>query len=54
MNDRLREIALGFLKVGATAYGGPAIMGVMQADSHGLRRRLRAIPGLPSPLGAAG
>ena len=27
-----REIATGFLKVGATAYGGPAIMGVMQAE----------------------
>ena len=36
MPDTLRsswnEIALGFLKVGATAYGGPAIMGVMQAE----------------------
>jgi chromate transporter len=27
-----KEIAIGFLKVGATAYGGPAIMGVMQAE----------------------
>jgi chromate transporter len=27
-----KEIALHFLKVGATAYGGPAIMGVMQAE----------------------
>ena len=27
-----KEIALGFLKVGATAYGGPAIMGIMQAE----------------------
>jgi chromate transporter len=27
-----KEIAVGFLKVGATAYGGPAIMGVMQAE----------------------
>ena len=27
-----REIAGAFLKVGATAYGGPAIMGVMQAE----------------------
>jgi chromate transporter len=27
-----REIATGFLKIGATAYGGPAIMGVMQAE----------------------
>jgi chromate transporter len=30
--SRWREIAGGFLKVGATAYGGPAIMGVMQAE----------------------
>jgi chromate transporter len=29
---RWQEIALGFLKIGATAYGGPAIMGVMQAE----------------------
>lgn len=27
-----KEIALNFLKVGATAYGGPAIMGIMQAE----------------------
>jgi chromate transport protein ChrA len=27
-----KDIAVGFLKVGATAYGGPAIMGVMQAE----------------------
>jgi chromate transporter len=27
-----REIATSFLKIGATAYGGPAIMGVMQAE----------------------
>src|ERR671918_600817 len=27
-----KEIATGFLQVGATAYGGPAIMGVMQAE----------------------
>jgi len=27
-----REIAAGFLKVGATGYGGPAIMGLMQAE----------------------
>jgi chromate transporter len=27
-----KEIATAFLKVGATAYGGPAIMGVMQAE----------------------
>ena len=27
-----KDIAVGFLKVGATAYGGPAIMGIMQAE----------------------
>ena len=27
-----KEITLGFLKIGATAYGGPAIMGLMQAE----------------------
>ena len=27
-----REIALAFLKLGATAYGGPATMGIMQAE----------------------
>ena len=32
MRERAREIAGAFLKVGATAYGGPAIMGVMQAE----------------------
>ena len=36
MNDAPRtawsEIATGFLKIGATAFGGPAIMGVMQAE----------------------
>ena len=31
-NHAWKEIAAGFLKVGATAYGGPAIMGVMQAE----------------------
>ena len=29
---RWKEIATSFLKIGATAYGGPAIMGVMQAE----------------------
>src|SRR6266704_3180303 len=27
-----KEIASGFLKLGATAYGGPAVMGIMQAE----------------------
>src|SRR5437588_1021874 len=27
-----KEIATSFLKIGTTAYGGPAIMGVMQAE----------------------
>ena len=27
-----RDIAVAFLKLGATAYGGPAIMGIMQAE----------------------
>lgn len=27
-----KEIASGFLKLGATAYGGPAIYGILQAD----------------------
>lgn len=29
---RWKEIALAFLKLGATAYGGPAIIGIMQAE----------------------
>ena len=32
LTRRWKEIAVGFLKIGATAYGGPAIMGVMQAE----------------------
>lgn len=32
VNRRLTEIAVAFLKLGATAYGGPAIMGIMQAE----------------------
>jgi chromate transporter len=30
--ERWKEIALSFLKLGATSYGGPAIMGIMQAE----------------------
>ncbi|HEY3100145.1 MAG TPA: chromate efflux transporter [Methylomirabilota bacterium] len=33
-----KEIATSFLKIGATAYGGPAIMGVMQAEIQERRR----------------
>lgn len=33
-----REIALVFLKIGTMAYGGPAIMGVMQAELQEKRR----------------
>jgi chromate transporter len=32
LGNTWKEIAIGFLKVGATAYGGPAIMGIMQAE----------------------
>ena len=35
-----REIASGFLKLGATAYGGPAIMGIMQAEFQEKERAL--------------
>lgn len=44
-----REIVTGFLKVGATAYGGPAIMGVMQAEFQERRQwvtKLRFLEGL--------
>lgn len=33
-----KEIATSFLKIGATAYGGPAIMGVMQAEFQDKRQ----------------
>jgi chromate transporter len=33
-----QEIASGFLKLGVTAYGGPAIMGSMQAELQDKRR----------------
>jgi chromate transporter len=35
-----REIAATFLKLGATAYGGPAIMGIMQAEIQEKRQWL--------------
>ena len=31
-----KDIAIGFLRVGVTAYGGPGIMGVMQAEFQGV------------------
>ena len=31
-NRSWRDVAFAFLKLGATAYGGPAIMGIMQAE----------------------
>jgi chromate transporter len=49
MAETLREIVLGFLKVGATGYGGPAIMGVMQAEFQERRQwvsRPRFVEGL--------
>jgi hypothetical protein len=36
----MREILGTFLKIGATAYGGPAIMGVMQAEFQERRQWL--------------
>ena len=36
----MREILTTFLKIGATAYGGPAIMGVMQAEFQERRQWL--------------
>src|SRR5215471_1826519 len=44
-----REIASGFLKLGATAYGGPAIMGIMQAKFQEKRQwvpKARFVEGL--------
>src|SRR5919108_5567124 len=44
-----KEIATSFLQVGATAYGGPAIMGVMQAEFQERRQwvtRPRFLEGL--------
>lgn len=44
-----REIATSFLKIGATAYGGPAIMGVMQAEFQERRQwvsKTRFVEGL--------
>jgi chromate transporter len=38
MSDQVKEIILSFLKIGATAYGGPAILGMMQAEFQETRR----------------
>src|SRR5215510_13707311 len=35
-----KEIVLGFLKLGATSYGGPAMMGIMQAELQEKRQWL--------------
>src|SRR5687768_16780809 len=35
---RLWEVASAFLKLGALSYGGPAIMGIMQAEIQEKRR----------------
>jgi chromate transport protein ChrA len=32
------EILTAFLKLGATSYGGPAMMGIMQAELQGKRK----------------
>ena len=56
-----KEIARGFLKVGATAFGGPAIIGLMQAEFQERRQwvsrraglvrdRLCALPGARAAL----
>jgi len=36
--ERLTEIVLAFLKIGATAYGGPAILGILQTELQEKRR----------------
>src|SRR5688572_14056540 len=36
----MREILTSFLRIGATAYGGPAIMGLMQAEFQERRQWL--------------
>ena len=33
-----KEILTAFLKLGATSYGGPAMMGIMQAELQGKRK----------------
>src|SRR4051794_28602420 len=53
MNDSAtshgKEIALSFLKIGATGYGGPAMLGIMQAEFQERRQwmsRPRFLEGL--------
>ena len=40
MKEQLMELARAFLKLGALSYGGPAIMGIMQAELQEKRRWL--------------
>ena len=47
-----KEIATSFLKIGATGYGGPAIMGVMQAEIQE-RRQWTSKPRFLEGLGLA-
>ena len=50
------EILLGFLKIGATGYGGPAIIGVMQAEFQERRQwtsKPRFLEGLALVIAAA-
>src|SRR5947199_8327180 len=47
--EHWREIAVGFLKLGATAYGGPALQGIMQGELQERRHwlsRERFVEGL--------
>jgi chromate transporter len=59
--QRLVEIALSFLRIGAMSYGGPAIMGIMQAEIQEQRRwvskerfveGLALVNALPGPAAA--
>jgi len=43
------RIASGFLQVGATAYGGPAIMGVVQAEFQERRQGTSKLHFLEGP-----
>ena len=46
----MKEIVSSFLKIGATAYGGPAIMGVMQAEFQEKRQWVCELPALRAVL----